>query len=286
MSFQKSSEEMEEEIDIVELESEYKDIKVLVVEDITLNQLLMKTLLDDFGFERDIAGNGKIAIEKLGQKSFDIILMDLQMPEMNGFEATEYIRNQLHSNIPIIALTADVTTVDLEKCKAVGMDDYISKPVDERILYNKIVNLVRKVKMQVKINEKTEKIELMTEGQRYVDLAYLSHRTNSDPKLMLEMIEAYLEQTPPLILTMKKSFEDKDWSTLQAAVHKMIPSFSIVGMNPDYENIAKKIQEYASTQLETERLHEMVLKLETACSQACKELEAEYNQIKLIKREE
>ena len=286
MSFQKSSEEMEEEIDIVELESEYKDIKVLVVEDITLNQLLMKTLLDDFGFERDIAGNGKIAIEKLGQKSFDIILMDLQMPEMNGFEATEYIRNQLHSNIPIIALTADVTTVDLEKCKAVGMDDYISKPVDERILYNKIVNLVRKVKMQVKINEKTEKIKLMTEGQRYVDLAYLSHRTKSDPKLMLEMIEAYLEQTPPLVLTMKKSFEDKDWSTLQAAVHKMIPSFSIVGMNPDYENIAKKIQEYASTQLETERLHEMVLKLETACSQACKELEVEYNQIKLIKREE
>ncbi len=65
------------------------------------------------------------------------------MPEMNGFEATEYIRNTMNSKIPIIALTADVTTVDLAKCKAVGMNDYIAKPVDERLLYSKIVGLVR-----------------------------------------------------------------------------------------------------------------------------------------------
>ena len=71
---------------------------------------------------RDIS---KIAIEKLQTKSYDIILMDLLMPEMNGFEATEYIRNKMNSKIPILALTADVTTVDVEKCKAVGMNDYI-----------------------------------------------------------------------------------------------------------------------------------------------------------------
>ena len=93
---------------------------------------------------RDIAANGKIAIEKLQTNTYDIILMDLQMPEMNGFEATEYIRNKMNSKIPIIALTADVTTVDLAKCKAVGMNDYIAKPVDERILYSKIVGLVKK----------------------------------------------------------------------------------------------------------------------------------------------
>ena len=70
--------------------------------------------------------------------------MDLQMPEMNGFEATEYIRGKINSKIPIIALTADVTTVDLARCKTVGMNDYISKPVDERLLYSKIVGLVKK----------------------------------------------------------------------------------------------------------------------------------------------
>ena len=63
---------------------------------------------------------------------------------MNGFEATDYIRNIMKSKIPIIALTADVTTVDLAKCKAVGMNDYIAKPVDERLLYSKIVGTVKK----------------------------------------------------------------------------------------------------------------------------------------------
>ncbi len=144
LSFQKTNDETELDTGIAEMDTEIKNIKVLVVEDIALNQLLMKTLLDDFGFERDIAGNGKIAIEKLQTKSYDIILMDLQMPEMNGFEATEYIRNTMNSKIPIIALTADVTTVDLAKCKAVGMNDYIAKPVDERLLYSKIVGLVKK----------------------------------------------------------------------------------------------------------------------------------------------
>jgi CheY-like chemotaxis protein len=146
LSFDKTDIEAEIVPDIEALNTEVKNIKVLVVEDMLLNQLLMKTILDDFGFERDIAGNGQIAIEQLKIKSYDIILMDLQMPVMNGFEATQYIRHTLKSKIPIIALTADVTTVDLEKCTAVGMNDYIAKPVDEHILYHKIMGLVKKPK--------------------------------------------------------------------------------------------------------------------------------------------
>jgi CheY-like chemotaxis protein len=123
---------------------DFKRAKILVVEDIALNQLLMRTLLEDFGFEFDIASNGKIAIEKLQTETYDIILMDLQMPEMNGFEATAHIRRNMHSKTPILALTADVTTSDLARCKAVGMNDYISKPVDERLLYSKIVSYLKK----------------------------------------------------------------------------------------------------------------------------------------------
>jgi len=143
LSFQKTNEENEKESGKVELEKEIKDIKILVVEDVKLNQLLMKIILDDFKFKYDIADNGKIAIEKMQTNTYDIILMDLQMPEMNGFEATEYIRNTMESTIPIIALTADVTAVDVEKCKVVGMNDYVSKPLDERILYTKIMDLLK-----------------------------------------------------------------------------------------------------------------------------------------------
>jgi CheY-like chemotaxis protein len=197
---------VEAEAEILELDPEIKNIKVLVVEDIALNQLLMKTLLDDFGFEQDIAANGKIAIEKLKSKSYDIILMDLQMPEMNGFEATEFIRKTMNSKIPIIALTADVTTVDLAKCKAVGMNDYIAKPVDERILYSKIIGLVRKPAL-IKYADDKGNETAQSEKIKYTDLAYLVRRTKSDPKLMMEMISLYLEQTPPLITIMKKKFQ-------------------------------------------------------------------------------
>jgi PAS domain S-box-containing protein len=279
LSFQKTTIEIESETGIEELDTEIKNIKVLVVEDIALNQLLMKTLLDDFGFERDIAANGKIAIEKLESKSYDIILMDLQMPEMNGFEATDHIRNKMNSKIPIIALTADVTTVDLAKCKAVGMNDYIAKPVDEKLLHHKILSLVKKqLFINYKKNIATQSVQ--NEKLKCVDLAYLIHRTKSNPALMMEMISAYLEQTPPLINSMKQSFRDKDWGSLHSAIHKMIPSFSIMGINPDFENMAKKIQEYANTHLQEDGIQDLVLKLEHVCGQACEELEVELNRIK------
>ncbi len=281
LSFQKTKDEAEVAEEPLELNPEIKNIKVLVVEDMALNQLLMKTLLDDFGFERDIAGNGKIAIEKLQTKLYDVILMDLQMPEMNGFQATEYIRNKMNSKIPIIALTADVTTVDLAKCKAVGMNDYIAKPVDERLLYRKIVGLVKKPTKQLGENKDEKSI---TKNQKCIDLEYLMHRTKSNPTLMMEMISLYLEQTPPLVSAMKQSLHDKDWDLLHAAVHKMIPSFSIMGISSNFESMAKQIKDYATTQQQSIKIQELVLQIENVCTQACKELEVEFNMIKNTKK--
>jgi PAS domain S-box-containing protein len=271
LPFQKTIANVETPEDIFALDTELKNINVLVVEDIALNQLLMRTLLDDFGFNCDIASNGKIAIEKLRLKQYDIILMDLQMPVMNGFETTEYIRKTLNSNVPIVALTADVTTVDLAKCEVVGMNDYVSKPVDERLLYSKIIGILKKVDLS---NQEIilDKIAVKT---KCTDLNYLIQRTKSNPKLMSEMISLYLEQTPPLIESMRTSFDQKDWSTLYATVHKMIPSFSIVGINQDFELMAKKVKDFANIQSEEDSIPDMVLQLESICVQACRELEEE-----------
>jgi len=279
LSFQKTD-AAAMEMEIFELDTEIKNIKVLVVEDMPLNQLLMKTLLDDFGFERDIAENGKIAIEKLKDKSYDIILMDLQMPEMNGFEATEYIRNTLQSSVPIIALTADVTTADLAKCKAIGMNDYIAKPVDERLLYSKIIGLVKKPES---IHLSKVKALIQIEKLKCTDMSYLLRLTKSNPLLMMEMIGAYLKQTPPLIVAMKESFQNKDWDLLYATVHKIIPSFLIMGMSPNFETMAKQVQDYARTQQLEDSIPDFVLKLENICVQACEELAIELNVMKNIK---
>lgn len=129
-----------------EFEPIAQNVNVLVAEDIRLNQLLIKIIVEDFGFHIDIASNGKIVIEKMQQNTYDIILMDLQMPEMDGFETTNYIRKVMKSQVPIIALTADVSHNDVDKCMNVGMNDYISKPIDEAVLYKKILNQLSKQK--------------------------------------------------------------------------------------------------------------------------------------------
>jgi hypothetical protein len=97
---------------------------------------------------------------------------------------------------------------------------------------------------------------------------------------MMEMISAYLEQTPPLIHTMKESFRDKDWRTLHTAVHKMIPSFGIMGIGINFENMARKVQEFANTQQQADGIQDLVLQLENICVQACLELKEEFNLIK------
>jgi len=266
LPFQKTNVEIELDKVINVLTTKIQNVKVLVVEDIALNQLLMKTLLDDFGFVHDIAENGKIAIEKLQNRSYDIILMDLHMPEMNGFEATEFIRNEMKSQIPIIALTADVTTADLNKCTAVGMNDYISKPLDEKLLYNKISALLIKPKLK-------QDRPLFAGISKNVDLTFLKTRTKNNPELMTEMIELYLKQTPPLIKQLKQGLNDEDWGSVYSAAHKLIPSFSIIGIHQDFEDAAKKIQEYSGTQQHLGEIPELVTKVENACSLACKELE-------------
>ena len=279
LNFAKTDAVAETDTELAEPDTEHKHIKVLVVEDMALNQLLMKTLLDDFGFERDIAANGKIAIKKLEQKNYDIILMDLQMPEMNGFEATAYIRNKMKSTIPIIALTADVTTVDLAKCKAVGMNDYIAKPVDERILYSKIIGLVKKPAKKDSTRTKTAE-SLKGNTLKYTNLAYLTGITKNNSKLIMEMIAVYLNQTPTLVQAIKQGLADKDWDALHAAAHKMIPSFAIMGIGTGYETIAKKIQAYNGADTKSDKINGLVQQLENICTQVCKELEEEYNNLK------
>ena len=277
LAFDKTDEAAPLENEIYELDTEIKDIKVLVVEDMPLNQLLMKTLLDDFGFERDIAENGAVAIEKLKNKKYDIILMDLQMPVMNGFETTKYIRKTMKSKIPIIALTADVTTVDLDKCKAVGMNDYLAKPIDEGVLYSKIIGILKNSEVERYINKNVGKIHDLGKKIKCINLAYLNEITKSNSILIKEMISLYLEQTPPLINIIKQSLEDKNWALLAAAVHKMIPSFSIMGIHTDFEDMAKKIQKIAVTKKQLEDIADLVRQIEEICLQACSELEYELN---------
>lgn len=121
-----------------------KGVRILVVEDNPINQLLVIKLLDKRGYETTVAENGSVALEEYRNGDFDIILMDLQMPELDGYEATRIIRKMPGNkgDIPIVAMTAHTIKGELEKCADIGMNDYISKPFDSTELYQKIETLV------------------------------------------------------------------------------------------------------------------------------------------------
>lgn len=153
LPFQKAQ---EEPLELIKKDSEalLTGKSILVVEDNPVNQLVMKSILRKWkGITFDLAGHGIEGLEKLNSKSFDLILMDLQMPEMDGYEATEAIRlgqgGDQHTNIPIIAVTADTTEKSQVRASAVGMDDYMTKPVDAEILLEKVLKALYLEKIEL-----------------------------------------------------------------------------------------------------------------------------------------
>lgn len=123
-----------------------ENVRLLLVEDNQINQIVVVDLLEDVGLDCDVAGNGVEAINSMNsspqEAPYDLIMMDCQMPEMDGFEATRSIRQggagERYESIPIIAMTANAMKGDEEKCRDVGMDDYISKPIDATVLENRL----------------------------------------------------------------------------------------------------------------------------------------------------
>jgi len=119
--------------------------RILVAEDNSINQKLILKLLEKAGCVIDVAENGKVAVDKVIANDFDLILMDLHMPEMDGYNATTHIRNlsAKKRNIPIIAVTAHAIQGEREKCLALGMNEYISKPFYTEELYSKMEQLLK-----------------------------------------------------------------------------------------------------------------------------------------------
>jgi len=205
-----------------------KNIKVLLAEDNKINQVFALTLLKNFHFQVEIANDGVETIDMLKQYPFDIVLMDLHMPRMDGYEATVHIRTQMPEpicNIPIIALTAAATRAEVENCLTIGMNEFISKPFKANELVKKIITLA-----YTNINLEDEEMK--------TDLTYLESMSGGNPEVIKEMIELFKEQIPEYKDEMNKSLEDKNWKALSEIAHKSKSSLNIFGMS----DLAQKMQ--------------------------------------------
>ena len=213
-------------------------VRVLLAEDHEYNQMYAKSLMKEWGFEIDVAKNGKLAVEMLMNKPYDIVLMDIQMPILSGIGAAKFIRTKLSEplrSVPIIAMTANAIKGDQENCIEAGMDDYIAKPFDPQQLYNKVANLLynrKGVTLQLAPEgSKPEKGALdLSDTEPLVDLSFLKKMSRGNKVFVMNMINMFFETSQPLIEQIKRSHKNGEMEKVRKNIHKMKPSVDSMGM--------------------------------------------------------
>jgi PAS domain S-box-containing protein len=207
--------------------------KVLLVEDNRINQILTTNILKKWKMVVDLAVNGEMAIDKLKEQSYDVILMDMQMPIMGGMEAASIIRKELKLTTPIIALTAKAILGIKEDCLEIGMNDYISKPFDHSELFNKILNVINgeaslmyseKEAVADQENYVSSKEELINVDNQLYDLTKLEKATGGDQAFMDHMIQVFLEDTPKDVEAMGSALNATDYEKVSDIAHQIKPS--------------------------------------------------------------
>ncbi len=211
-----------------------KNIKILSVEDYPTNQMFIKKLLARLGFSNlDLADNGKDALSMIKKKQYDIILMDCQMPELDGYQTAKIIRKMEKGNkkhLTIIAITAHAMTGDREKCLQAGMDDYLSKPIRSE----KLITLIKKHVAQSDQDLSSEKVlaEVPKENKEPpVDIKHLEIFTGGDPKEEKELFDLFIEQATFSLKEMEKTCAKEKNEAWRSQAHKIKGASTSLGAN-------------------------------------------------------
>jgi signal transduction histidine kinase/CheY-like chemotaxis protein len=211
-------------------------LRTLLVEDNLVNQKVALRMLKRMGYRADVAANGLEAIEALERQSYDLVLMDMQMPEMDGLDATRRIRQRWpgRAGPRIVAMTANAMRGDRELCLAAGMDDYVSKPITLHELEAAIARCASEVAAPVDRRGHGPALAIAaSEDARAIDddvLASLRQLgADDEPNLAAEMGRLFMEEAPPLLAAMREAVRTGDHGALRATAHTMKGSCSSLG---------------------------------------------------------
>ncbi|THU34796.1 response regulator [Niastella caeni] len=233
----------------------FPDARVLVVEDNAMNQLLIKFTFQSWKVNFELADNGTKAIEWLQRENFDLVLLDIQMPLMDGYATAQAIRKELKSDIPVIAMTAHALAGEREKCLSHGMNDYISKPIHERELYTLLTRYLS--------NERSANIESLKNDLHYVDLNFLQDMVMGSSDFLKTIIKQFLKQFPGEMEALKNAIDQKDARQVATLSHHIQSTVSILGKNTPFfqqleklEKLAKKNTAPSTLSSEFDKLHD------------------------------
>lgn len=204
-------------------------VSILLVEDNQINRFMAQTILEQWKVNVTCAENGGEAVDLLKYRTFDLILMDMQMPVLDGLQATWMIRNKLKINTPIIALTANAVKGELEKCMEVGMNGFVSKPFTQEEL-QKEMNIILKCE-KIIMQSTTTTID-NGEINTFLDLTLLHRNTNNDANFMKKMVLLVIDETTNKIKEMEVLLSEKNSEKIGRLAHSMKPSIDHVAIQP------------------------------------------------------
>lgn len=235
-----------EELHLMETIEETNDysflnhLHILLVEDNVFNIKLTKGIFMDYSIYMDLAEYGGKALEKLRNNPYDIILMDIELPDMNGYEIARIAREEYKINTPIIALTAHALAGEREKCLQAGMNDYLTKPINTKILFEKMHHLIRPGTIMVKdidpvsLKEMYPEKDMISESHNknaadnVINFSYLQEISGGNKEFEKEIIEIYLSETTNNINLLQDSFSANDYNAMKMVAHKSKSAVAVI----------------------------------------------------------
>lgn len=223
-----------------------KGSKILLAEDNLLNQEIAQELLTDEGFKVTIANNGKEAVNLVNDENFDVVLMDMQMPEMDGLEATMKIREAFASDtLPILAMTANAGEEDRERCLKAGMDAHITKPIDPEVLMSELCKWIAQKDVDEKLQEPTKKVQSNNSIGAIdgIDIEAALRVVAGKQSLLNKMLTTFVADQSQATDAIKGALQNKDNELAKRLAHTLKGTSASIGAIK-LQEIAAKIEGY------------------------------------------
>jgi hypothetical protein len=262
------------------------NLKVLLAEDNEVNQLLAKSILQYWGLESKVAKTGAEVLELIKHEEFDVILMDIQMPEKSGIEATKEIRNLLDAkkrNIPIIALTANALKGEEKKYLAAGMDDFLTKPFKAMELHDVITRVIknegsfgRDLKSVTPTISHASTYQFENSAEKLYDLKSVNEIARGSDDFVLMLVKIFLETIPADSIAMVQACDEKKWDAVSKLAHKLKSTIDTMHM-VSIKEIVRTIESDAKQGINKEAIPALVQKIHSVIEKTSQDLRIEFD---------
>lgn len=256
------------------------NIRILLAEDQEFNQMVVQSMILDWGFKIDIVENGLQVLEKLKTEKYDVILMDIQMPKLNGLEATKRIRCEFPKpvcDIPIIAITANAYCESHRQFIEAGMTDTISKPFKSQVLFHKIANVIGMSESNFfhpTSNFSDADAMFFSREEQLYDLTLLNGISKNNRQTVTNMLNVFIEKATEELSQIKAAGKEENWQMLSAVAHKMKPALAYLGMK-SLEKIVNELQFNAKNLTNLDKTPQMIQNAEALLNKIITQLKNE-----------